>query len=384
MSKSAHKSLENEPIREYIRLMKYNWQQAQWPEFKYNVSGLEKDLFCFVDLSGQVSGVLKGLDDDVQWETIVDMMIAEAIKSSEIEGEYLSRPDVTSSIRKCLGLQSDINDVRDPASQGIAELMVDSRNHWMDDLSQEKLFEWHRMLMKGTSRIEVGGWRTHAEDMQVVSSAAAGTQKVLYTASPSVRVPVLMDSFINWFNASVGESPLGPVYAAIAHLYFESIHPFEDGNGRIGRVLAEKALSRGLGRPVLLSLSRTINAHRSEYYAMLGEAQCTLEVTPWVKWVVKIVLEAQRNTYDLVNFSLKKTKFFDRYASDLNQRQLRVIQRMLKEGLTGFEGGMNAKKYMALTKVSKATATRDLQELVEKKIFSPIGDGRSTRYELVL
>lgn len=226
MSKSAHKSLENEPIREYIRLMKYNWQQAQWPEFKYNVSGLEKDLFCFVDLSGQVSGVLKGLDDDVQWETIVDMMIAEAIKSSEIEGEYLSRPDVTSSIRKCLGLQSDINDVRDPASQGIAELMVDSRNHWMDDLSQEKLFEWHRMLMKGTSRIEVGGWRTHAEDMQVVSSAAAGTQKVLYTASPSVRVPVLMDSFINWFNASVGESPLGPVYAAIAHLYFDFNNPF--------------------------------------------------------------------------------------------------------------------------------------------------------------
>ena len=376
-------SLDGEPNMVYIRLMNYNWQQNGWPEFEYNLADVEGDIFTFTDLSGQISGVVQGLEKGIQSETIVDVMIAEAIKSSAIEGEYLSRPDVASSIRNCLGLQSVLREGRDPASQGVAELMVDSRNRWSETLSEENLFEWHRMLMKGSRSIEVGCWRTHAEEMQVVSGSV-GALKVLYRAPSSGRVPAEMASFINWFNSSVSESFLGPVHAAIAHLYFESIHPFEDGNGRIGRVIAEKALSIGLGRPVLLSLSRTINAHRSDYYSMLGEAQRSMEVTPWVNWFVKMVLEAQQNTYTQVDFTLKKTRFFDQYESELNERQLLVIRRMLKEGAAGFEGGMNARKYVALTKVSKATATRDLQELVEKGIFMPIGGGRSTRYELVL
>lgn len=367
----------------YIRLMKYNWQQNGWPTFEYDLSAVERELFTFADLAGQVSGVLQGLEKSVQSETLVDMMIAEAIKSSEIEGEYLSRPDVASSIRNGLGLQSVLKEGRDPASQGVAELMVDSRNRWSEALSEETLFAWHRMLMKGSHRIAVGCWRTHAEEMQVVSGSV-GALKVLYQAPPSGRVAAEMASFIHWFNFSVNESFLGPVHAAIAHLYFESIHPFEDGNGRIGRVIAEKALSLGLGRPVLLSLSRTIDAHRSDYYAMLGEAQRKMEVTLWVNWFVKRVLEAQRNTYSQVDFVLKKTRFFDRHGSELNARHLLVIRRMLKEGPSGFAGGMSARKYVALTKVSKATATRDLQELVEKEIFMPIGGGRSIRYDLML
>lgn len=363
--------------------MKYNWQQKGWPTFECNLSTLEDDLFTFADLSGQISGCLQGLEKDVQSETIVDMMIAEAIKSSEIEGHYISRPDVTSSIRKSLGLQSAFSEGRDPASQGVAELMVDARNQWSEFLTEDKLFKWHRMLMMGSRGIAVGCWRTHAEEMQVVSGIV-GAQKVLYTAPPSGRVPTEMASFLTWFNSSVSESFLSPVHAAIAHLYFESIHPFEDGNGRIGRVIAEKALSQGLGRPVLLSLSRTINLQRSDYYSMLGDAQRSMEVTPWVTWFVKRVLEAQRDTITDVDFTLKKTRFFDRYKSELNERQLLVIRRMLKEGPAGFEGGMNARKYVALTKTSKATATRDLQELVEKQVCIPIGGGRSTRYELAL
>ena len=363
--------------------MTYNWQQNGWPTFEYNLSAVEGDLFTFANLSGQISGCVQGFDKDVQSETIIDMMIAEAIKSSEIEGEYVSRSDVTSSIKKGLGLQSALREGRDPASQGVAELMVDARTQWSERLSEQKLFAWHRMLMKGSRNIEVGCWRTHAEEMQVVSGAV-GTQKVLYSAPPSGRVPSEMASFLNWFNSLVSESFLGPVHAAIAHLYFESIHPFEDGNGRIGRVIAEKALSRGLGRPVLLSLSQTINTQRSDYYSMLGEAQRSMEITPWIIWFVKRVLEAQRNTVTQVDFTLKKTRFFDRHKNEINERQLLVIRQMLKEGPTGFEGGMNARKYVVLAKVSKATATRDLQELVEKQIVMPIGGGRSTRYELVL
>ena len=372
-----------EPNRVYIRLMKYNWQYKQWPEFEYDKSGIEGDLLTFADLSGQISGVVKGLGSTLQVEAVVDVMIAEAIKSSEIEGAYLSRPDVASSIRNCLGLKTDIRQICDPASQGVAELMVDSRNSWDEELSEVKLLEWHRMLMKGSREIEVGCWRSHAEEMQVVSGSI-GAQKVLYSAPPSEQVAGEMSTFIGWFNSSTEKTLRSPVRSAIAHLYFESIHPFEDGNGRIGRVIAEKALSQGLGRPVLLSLSRTINQHRSDYYAALGEAQRSLEITPWVEWFVKMAIESQKDTYIQVDFTLKKTRFFDRFKNEIHERQMLVVQRMLKEGPSGFEGGMNARKYVALTKVSKATATRDIQNLVEKGVLIPIGGGRSTRYELSL
>ncbi len=363
--------------------MKYNWQFDQWPEFDYDLSEIEGDLLTFADLSGKISGVMQGLEVSRQSETVIDTMIAEAIESSEIEGEYLSRPDVSSSIRNSLGLNSDVAGIRDPASQGMGELMVDARKSWSEELREAELFKWHRMLMKGAHGIEVGRWRTHKEHMQVVSGAI-GAQKVLYIAPPSDQVPTEMMAFIAWFNGTTGKNLLAPVRSAVAHLYFESIHPFEDGNGRIGRVIAEKALSQGLGRPVLLSLSRTINHCCSEYYGMLGEAQRSLSITPWIKWFVKTVIEAQRSTLALVDFSLRKTRFFDQHQNKLNERQMRVVQRMLEEGPSGFEGGMNARKYVALTKVSKATATRDLQDLVEKALFSPIGGGRSTRYELVL
>jgi Fic family protein len=172
--------------------------------------------------------------------------------------------------------------------------------------------------------------------------------------------------------------------AAIAHLYFESLHPFDDGNGRIGRAIAEKALSQGLGRPALISLSRTIDADRKAYYTALEYAQQSLEITPWVSYFTRVVLDAQKEADAQINFILQKTKFFDRYKATLSARQRSVIERMLEAGAAGFEGGMNARKYSALTKVSKATATRDLQALAQAGAFVPCGSGRSVRYELNL
>ncbi|MFA7174223.1 MAG: DUF4172 domain-containing protein [Kiritimatiellia bacterium] len=181
--------------------MKYNWQHKRWPEFEYDISGIEGELLTFADLSGQISGVVNGLGSILQVDAVIDVMIAEAVKSSEIEGAYLSRPDVASSIRNCLGLQTDIRRICDPASQGIAELMVDSRNSWDENLSEAKLFEWHRMLMKGSRNIEAGCWRSHAEEMQVISGSI-GAEKVLYSAPPSEQVADEMNAFTEWFNSS--------------------------------------------------------------------------------------------------------------------------------------------------------------------------------------
>jgi Fic family protein len=219
--------------------------------------------------------------------------------------------------------------------------------------------------------------------MQIVSGGI-GQELVHFEAPPSKQVPAEMDGFINWFNTSQDEIKKPILRAAIAHLYFESIHPFEDGNGRIGRAIAEKALSQSIGRPVLFSLSKSIEGNKKTYYDALQRAQRSNEITDWINYFVKTVLDAQIDAEQEIEFTLKKTKFFDEHKDELNDRQQKVVRRMLEEGHQGFEGGMNARKYVSLTGASKATATRDLQDLVQKEIFKPIGGGRSTRYEINL
>ncbi|MDH5564297.1 MAG: Fic family protein [Nitrospirota bacterium] len=367
--------------------MAYNWQQKDWPHFQYDLTDVEDVLLAFAEKTGLASGLLKGLPEDMQTEAIIDMMVSEAIKTSEIEGEYLSRKDVMSSIRKNLGVGGAIAQVSDKRAEGAGALMIDVRNSFPEPLSQKKLFDWHVMIMTGSRGIKAGAWRTHVEPMQVVSGPI-GKEKVHFEAPPSEQVPKEMMRFIKWFNATGPggkeeiKKPL--VRAAVAHLYFETIHPFEDGNGRIGRALSEKALSQGIGRPVLLSLSQTVEAQRKEYYAALQRGQQDNEITDWVTWFVNLGLAAQIQAEEQVEFTLRKTKFFDRWKDVLNERQLHVLQRMLEEGPKGFKGGMNAKKYVAITGTSKATATRDLQDLVEKGVFIPAGGGRSTRYEVKL
>ena len=191
-----------------------------------------------------------------------------------------------------------------------------------------------------------------------------------------------MKGFISWFNESQNIIKKPIIRSAIAHLYFESIHPFEDGNGRIGRAVAEKALSQSIGRPVLFSLSKSIEGNKNDYYEALKAAQRSNEITDWINYFVKTVLDAQIDAEQEIEFTLKKTKFFDQHKDELNDRQLKVVRRMLQEGHQGFAGGMNARKYVSIASTSKATATRDLQDLVQKGIFKPLGGGRSTRYDI--
>lgn len=366
-------------------MAKYNWQQPDWPQFKYSLQGVEDMLLSFSEKVGRVSGILEALPEETQQDVVVDIMLAEAIKTSEIEGEFPNRKDVLSSIRKNLGLHTGPEHIKDKSAIGLGELMIDVRNTFREPLTQEKLFAWHRMLLGENNRIEVGNWRTHEDPMQVISGAM-GKEKVHYEAPPSSSVPNEMQRFIDWFNdtapGGTNEIRKAPIRAAVAHLYFETIHPFEDGNGRIGRAIAEKALSQTIGRPVVLSLSRTIEANKDAYYNSLEKAQQSNEITPWVDYFVATTLDAQTEAEIQIDFTLKKTRFFDRYKDQLNDRQLTVIKRMLEEGPKGFKGGMNARKYIGITKTSKATATRDMQQLLEIGAFKLAGEagGRSTSY----
>ena len=365
--------------------MQYNWQQPDWLDFKYDITTVLDLLVAFAEETGHISGILKTLPENTQLETTIDIMVSEAMKTSEIEGEYLSRRDVASSIRNKLGLNKKPDVVKDKMAKGAGELIVDVRETFAEPLTKEKLFAWHSMLLDSNKTIIAGTWRKHKQPMQVISGAI-GKEKVHFEAPPSSQVSKEMKQFIRWFNETSlkGPNPIknAPVRAAIGHLYFESIHPFEDGNGRIGRAIAEKALSQTIGRPLLLSLSRTIEADKNRYYKALESAQKSNEITKWVQYFVQLCLDAQKQTYDLINFLLNKTQFFDRYKNFLNERQLKVINKMFDAGPEGFEGGMNARKYISITKASKATATRDLQYLAEHNILIAKGGGRSTNYIL--
>ena len=361
--------------------MKYNWQQKDWTHFQYETEAIEDLLYDFAKRTGRISGFLDGFSESDQTEAMINLMVSEAIKTSEIEGEYLSRKDVMSSIRRNLGLNPELPASKDKRVEGITDLMLAIRKHFMTPLTERVLFDWHTMLMKGSKGIEIGQWRSHEEPMQIVSGAI-GREIVHFQAPPSNTVPLEMKRFISWFNESRNLIHKPIIRSAIAHLYFESIHPFEDGNGRIGRAIAEKALSQSIDRPVLFSLSKSIESNKNDYYTALKAAQRSNEITEWINYFVKTVLDAQIDAEKEVEFTLKKTKFFDQHKNELNERQQKVVRRMFEEGYQGFEGGMNARKYVSIASTSKATATRDLQDLVQKGIFVPIGGGRSTKYDL--
>lgn len=367
----------------------YNWQQPDWPNFQYDLSELHGVLLAISEKMGFVSGKLAYLTESLQTEAMINLMVEEAYNTSEIEGEHISRIDIRLSIKNKLGLNPKNIPVHDTRAQGIADLMLDVRNTFQQPLTTEKLFDWHMMLMSGSTnpKLRVGYWRSDEEPMQIVSRRDE-RWVVHYEAPPSHDIPKEMKRFIRWFNETAPHKhqtiQFAPVRAAIAHLYFESIHPFDDGNGRIGRAIAEKALSQGFGYPVLISLSLAIEADKKAYYAALKTASKSNEITPWIHYFVNLIFQAQVEVEKQINFIFKKTQFLDRLENVLNERQLKVIKRMLQAGIKGFEGGMSAKKYMSVTGTSKATATRDLQHLVDVKALKLIGSGRSVRYELNL
>lgn len=365
--------------------MKYNWQQSNWGKFSYSLKEFEDMLYVFAEKSGHLKGLLHAMPKASQEETLIEILVSEALKTSEIENELLSREDVTSSIRHNLGLFEPNQEVKDVRAKGVGKLMTVVRSTYHEPLSEQIVKEWHQYLFTSQNHITVGNWRSHSAPMQVVSGRV-DKPTVHFEAPASSEIPQQMEAFIKWFNESApnGKSPIkyAPVRAAIAHIYFESIHPFEDGNGRIGRAISDKTLSQSVGYPLLLSLSATIENNKKAYYTALENGQKSNEITPWLHYFLQVIVDAQKDAENLIDFTLKKTLFFDTYAQQLNERQLKSINRMFKEGTKGFEGGMTTKKHMRITQTSKATATRDLKLLASIGAFIVGGSGRSTHYFL--
>jgi Fic family protein len=362
----------------------WNWQQEDWPEFRYNASKLEAFEAEFLLQSGMFAGAVRHVGNEDKQQLIVELISDEALKTSEIEGEILNRDSLQSSIRRNFGLTTDNRKIP-PAEQGIAQMMVDLYRHFDASLADELLFRWHEMLMNGRRDMkDIGRYRRDESPMQVVSGPLHAP-KVHFEAPPSQSLPKEMKQFIRWFNhtAPKGKAPLQLlIRAGIAHLYFVSIHPFEDGNGRIGRAIAEKALSQGLGQPTLIALSHTINSKRTAYYDILERSNKRNEITDWLVYFAKTVLEAQQYAQRMLDFLIGKTKFFDQFRGQLNERQEKVVTRMFREGPNGFKGGLSAENYIRITGTSRATATRDLQDLVEKQALTSTGLLKSTRYYL--
>ena len=366
--------------------MMWNWTQHSWPHFAYDPAALEPLERRFLLLTGEVIGAVRHVTEGERNLLRIELLSDEAVKTSAIEGEALDRLSVQSSLRRQLGLDTDNRNVK-PKERGIAEMMVDLYRSWADPLDADTLFRWHRMLMADSRHLEaIGGYRRHEEAMQIVSGRQ-DRPTVHFEAPPSSRVPYEMATYLAWFNGSApdGGTPLPALTrAGIGHLYFESIHPFEDGNGRIGRTLAEKSLAQNIGQPTLIALAHTIEQHRKAYYDQLEVHQRTLDVTGWLVYFAETIIAAQQTTLGRVAFYIAKAHFYDRLRDKMNERQEKVIARLFREGPGGFTGGLSAENYLAITGTSRATATRDLHDLVEKGALTRTGERRYTRYQLNL
>lgn len=366
--------------------MPWNWKQNGWPHFAYDAALLEPFERRFLLSSGEMIGAVRHVSANDRDLLRIELLSDEAVKTSEIEGEMLDRLSVQSSLRRQLGLETDVRPVR-PQERGIAEMMIDVYDTWSAPLDHGALFRWHGMLMAGNRHIgTIGAYRTHDDAMQIVSGNY-DRPIIHFEAPPSRQVPVEMEAYVDWFGRSAprGAAPLPALArAGIGHLYFESIHPFEDGNGRIGRALVEKSLAQNLERPTLLALAYTIERNRKTYYEQLERNQRRLDITEWLVYFAETLIEAQHTTLRRVSFFIEKAHFYDRFRDQFNERQQKVVARLFSEGPGGFKGGLSAENYIAITRTSRATATRDLQDLVVKGALLRTGERRHTRYALNL
>ncbi|MGD9159303.1 MAG: Fic family protein [Desulfobacteraceae bacterium] len=359
--------------------MIWNWQYKNWPDFIYDTTTLSEHENQFLHKAGVMHGSLKHVAQGDKSILRVQLMSEEAYKTSEIEGAILNRDFLQSSIRQHFGLNTDKRRIP-PAEQGIAEMLVDRYKNYDKPLSHKMLFAWHKMLTNGRRDLkDIGRYRTHKEPMQIVSGSLQ-VPKVHFEALPSKNVPEEMGTFIRWFN----ETRALPILlrAGIAHIYFESIHPFEDGNGRIGRAISIKALSQGLKGPTLIALAQATERTRKAYYKALQSANSNLDIQDWLEFFCYTVLDAQDLTQSMVDFIIEKSKFYDRFSNKLNERQSKVVARMFEEGVDGFKGGLSAENYITISGASRATATRDLQALARMGALKKTGERKYTRYYL--
>lgn len=364
--------------------MNWVWQLPEWPNYEYDAALTQEAEKKFLYRSGVLKGSIMHLHRDDTEIATIEILCQEAMHTSSIEGEILQRDSVQSSIRKHLGLQVAQKKF-EPGAYGISEMMVDLYQNYSLPLTHQILYKWNKMLLHGRRDInQTGKYRTHAEPMQIISANLA-SPKLFYEAPPSKKMHKEMKQYINWFNENA-VTPKIPLlcFVSIAHLYFEQIHPFEDGNGRIGRALAEKALFMRTGFASLISLSKIIEKKRKAYYQELQKSNHSLKVNNWILYFSDLLIAAQEHSISLVEFIIKKTKFIQRFGPLLNHRQEKAVLKIFHEGPEGFKGGFSAANYQAITKTSTATTTRDLADLITKGIMIKKGQLKGTRYFLVL
>lgn len=366
--------------------MVWNWQLKNWPNFTWNQETLEKYEHAFTLSAGVIIGSSAHISHADQDELFVQLLSSEAVDTSLIEGAHLNRDSVQSSIKKALGLSVDVKKST-PAEKRIALMMVDLYRNIDEPLTHETLYRWHQLLMGSepfTDTEAVGVYRTYEEAMEIVSGPDYA-KKIHFVAPPSSIVRDEMSRLINWLEET---SPTGSrslpalTRAGIAHLWFESIHPFADGNGRIGRGIAEKMLSQGASKTTVIVLAKTLLKNRKEYYEQLEKASITLDLKDWLLWFAEIVLEAQQNTHEWVHWMIEKASLMRKAHGQVNERQEKILLRLCRAGPDGFVGGLSAKNYMSITGTTIATTTRDLRDLVDKNLLIKTGERKSTRYYL--
>ena len=320
--------------------------------------------------------------------TQVEVLTIEGLTTSAIEGEALDPNAVRSSIARRLGLPVAGLPPAPRAVDGLVEVLLDATQHYEQELTLERLCAWQAALFpagrSGLREIRVGDLR--GDDPMRIVSGPIGNEKVHYEAPPRDRLEDEMRAFLEWFNHPPPDLD-GLIRAGIAHVWLEILHPFEDGNGRVGRALLDMALAQDERRSIrLYSLSARFNEQRDEYYAVLERTSSGgLDITPWLEWFLRQLEAAIRASRDTVEKVLMKARFWMRHAqTELNERQRKALNRMLEAGREGFKGGMTNRKYASLTRASPATAQRDLADLVAKGCLVASGKGRSVHYELVL
>jgi Fic family protein len=367
----------------------YVWQQPAWPALSFDPARVGPALAHARRMQGLVEGKAQAIGIERDGQVARQLMEDEVIATAAIEGERLDPAAVRSSVMRRLGLAT--TGPRDRHVDGLVEVLNDAMSGFDTPLDGDRLQRWQSALFPGGTsgirRIAVGRWRDHSEPMQIVSGPP-GKEVVHYEAPPSRRVAKEMDRFLAWFAKTTpqpGRLPVldGLARAALAHLWFESIHPFEDGNGRVGRAVVDMAIAQDHRVPVrLYSLSRQLLASRRGYYDALNAAQRgNGDATDWVLWFAQQFALACERSSQVIDRAIEKARFWQGHAHlELNERQRKVLQRLLDDGDGGFLGGLNVDKYIKLTGTSKPTATRDLADLVRHSLLWTTGQGKAVRY----
>lgn len=362
------------------------YQHKNWPNFIWDVDALAAKLADIHHRRGRLLGRMESLGFSLQRETALRTLTNDVVNSSAIEGETLNREEVRSSIARRLGMSRAGLIPASRHVEGIVEMMLDATQHFLKPLTKARLFDWHASLFptgrSGMYHITVGGWRTMAAGPMQVVSGPMGKETVHFEAPSAVRLETDMEVFLTWFEHRQDLDPV--IKAGIAHLWFVTLHPFEDGNGRIARAISDMVLARGEGmHDRFYSLSSQIEAERKHYYDHLEKQQrATPDITTWLSWFLDCLGRAIGQAETTLGNSLFKAQLWESlHENPVNDRQRLVINRMLEEG---FEGYMNTSKYAKLAKCSNDTALRDIQDLKARGLLiqNP-GGGRSTSYRLV-